>query len=362
MPTHEVLNQAPPLVGYSALDVDAALLDGLGRLGDEATLASLTALGRRVGDPDVHRWATQVNEHPPVLRTHDRSGRRIDEVEFHPAWHALMALSVGEGLHATPWTSADPHAHLRRAAGFYLISQAEAGHGCPISMTYAVLPALRHNAELTRDVEAGLRSRTYDFGLRDPAGKAGLIAGMAMTEKQGGSDVRANTTRAVEQPDRDLAADRSQVVLLRADVGPVPRARPGRGCRSELLLRTAGAARRRAQCLRPATAQGQARQPVERLGRGRVRRHRRPARRRARSGPEDHPRDGHDDPAGLRDRLGRRATGGAGPGGASRPSPAGVRGAADRPAGDAGRAGGPAAGGGGGDNAGAPAGGRGGRG
>jgi putative acyl-CoA dehydrogenase len=243
MPTHEVLNQAPPLVGYSALDVDAALLDGLGRLGDEATLASLTALGRRVGDPDVHRWATLVNEHPPVLRTHDRSGRRIDEVEFHPAWHALMALSVGEGLHATPWTSADPHAHLRRAAGFYLISQAEAGHGCPISMTYAVLPALRHNAELTRDVEAGLRSRTYDFGLRDPGGKAGLIAGMAMTEKQGGSDVRANTTRAVEQPDGTwrltghkwfCSAPMSDLFLVLAQVGGeglscfcVPRVLPG---------------------------------------------------------------------------------------------------------------------------------------
>src|SRR6478609_708453 len=154
-----------------------------------------------------------------------------------------MELSVGEGLHATPWTSPDSHAHLRRAAGFYLVSQAEAGHGCPISMTYAVLPALRHFPDLTARYEAGLTARTYDVGLRDPATKAGLIAGMAMTEKQGGSDVRANTTEAV--PDEDgswrltghkwfCSAPMSDLFLVLAQVDPaglscfcVPRVLPG---------------------------------------------------------------------------------------------------------------------------------------
>ena len=196
-PTHEVFNQVPPLREYSALHTDAALVEGLRRLGDDTVVGSLEQLGRRVGDPEVQRWATEANSFPPILRTHDRYGHRIDEVEFHPAWHRLMELSVGEGLHAAPWTSSGPHAHLRRAAGFFLISQAEAGHGCPVSMTYAVVPALRHSPELAGSFEPGLGSTTYDFGLRDPATKSGLLAGMAMTEKQGGSDVRANTTRAV---------------------------------------------------------------------------------------------------------------------------------------------------------------------
>ena len=199
--THEVVNQVPPLVDYNALDIDPALVDGLRRQGDDTVVDSLTGLGRRVGGAEVQRWATEANSCPPVLRTHDRYGHRADEVEFHPSWHRLLAMSVGEGLHATPWASPDPHPHLRRAAGFYLVSQAEAGHGCPISMTYAVVPALRHRPELVATYEPGLTSTTYDVGLRDPATKAGLLAGMAMTEKQGGSDVRANTTRAVPTAD-----------------------------------------------------------------------------------------------------------------------------------------------------------------
>jgi putative acyl-CoA dehydrogenase len=195
MGTHEVTNQVPPLT-VSALDSDPALTEALERLGGPVLAASLAPLSRQVRDPEVLRWATEANAYPPALRTHDRYGHRIDEVEYHPSWHALMALSVGEGLHAAPWTSPEPQPHLRRAAGFYLVSQAEAGHGCPISMTYAVLPALRHGPEVAARFEPGLTSRAYAFGLADPAGKPGLLAGMAMTEKQGGSDVRANTTRA----------------------------------------------------------------------------------------------------------------------------------------------------------------------
>jgi putative acyl-CoA dehydrogenase len=138
-----------------------------------------------------------ANEHPPVLRTHDRYGHRIDEVEFHPAWHELMTTAVSQGLHAAPWRDGAPGAHVLRAARFYVWTQAEGGHGCPISMTYAAVPPLRHAPALAARFERLLASRVYDPGLRVPDGKAGLLAGMAMTEKQGGSDVRANTTRAV---------------------------------------------------------------------------------------------------------------------------------------------------------------------
>lgn len=199
--THRVTNQPPPLTGYDAAATDPALADALAALGSAELLGSLAALGGWAGDERTQRLARAANDFPPVLRTHDRYGNRIDEVDFHPAWHALMAASVAEGLHGSPWARPGRLPHLRRAAGFYLASQAEAGHGCPISMTYAVVPALRHAPELAEEVEPGLTSTAYDFGLRDPATKAGLIAGMAMTEKQGGSDVRANQTRAVPAGD-----------------------------------------------------------------------------------------------------------------------------------------------------------------
>ena len=135
-----------------------------------------------------------------MLRTHDRHGNRIDEVEFHPAWHALMDTAVSHGLHAAPWADPRPGAHVARAAKFYVWTQAEAGHGCPISMTYAAVPALRHAPGLAARFEPLLTACAYDPGLRPPDGKRGLLSGMAMTEKQGGSDVRANTTRAEPIP------------------------------------------------------------------------------------------------------------------------------------------------------------------
>ncbi len=197
--THEVTNQVPPLINYDAAGIDGPLQDALRR--SAAGCAGDSALGRRVGAEEVQRWAAEANAYPPVLHSHDRYGNRRDEVEFHPSWHRLMELSVSSGLGAAPWVAADHQAHLRRATGFYLISQAEAGHGCPISMSYAVLPALRHSPELTQRYAAGLTATGYDPGLRDPASKRGLLAGMGMTEKQGGSDVRANSTRAM--PDGD---------------------------------------------------------------------------------------------------------------------------------------------------------------
>ncbi|MFF7728937.1 acyl-CoA dehydrogenase family protein [Streptomyces sp. NPDC008001] len=198
--THEVFNQAPPLTGFTTAD-DPALLEALRRDGGAWGEAGVRELGARAGSEEVQDWARMAEAHPPVLHTHDRYGHRIDEVEFHPAWHRLMNAAVESGQHAAPWAEARPGAHLVRAAKFYVWAQAEPGHGCPVSMTYAAVPALRAQPGLAAVYEPLLASRTYDYGLRPPLGKQGLIAGMSMTEKQGGSDVRANTTTAVPAGD-----------------------------------------------------------------------------------------------------------------------------------------------------------------
>ncbi|KOT90502.1 acyl-CoA dehydrogenase [Streptomyces sp. NRRL F-5755] len=198
--THEVVNQAPPLTGFSAAD-DPALLAALRRAGAGWGEPEVRELGALAGTQAVQEQSRMVEEQPPRLRTHDRFGHRIDEVEFHPAWHQLMTVAVERGLHAAPWADDRPGAHLVRAAKFYVWSQAEPGHGCPVSMTYAAVPALRAQPDLAAQYEPLLASRTYDYGLRPPLAKSGLIAGMSMTEKQGGSDVRANTTRAVPAGD-----------------------------------------------------------------------------------------------------------------------------------------------------------------
>src|SRR5690606_4030839 len=152
-------------------------------------------LGRLAGSARARSWAEQDDNHHPVLRTHDRYGHRIDEVDFHPAWHVLMDTAVTHGLHAAPWADDRAGAHVARVAKFFVRSQAEARHGCPIPMTYAAVPALPHSPDLAARFEPLLTARVYDFGLRPPHTKRGLLAGMSMTEKQGGSDVRANTTR-----------------------------------------------------------------------------------------------------------------------------------------------------------------------
>ena len=197
--THEVLNQPPPLSGHDVAQ-DPPLLEALSRERAGAVAGELHELGILAGSAQTQEQARLANDYVPRLRTHDRYGHRIDEVDYHPAWHALMSVAVSHGLHAAPWTDGEPGAHLARAAKFYVWSQAEAGHGCPISMTYAAVPALRHTPDLARRFEPLLASRTYDPGLRVPETKAGLLSGMAMTEKQGGSDVRAGTTRAEPAP------------------------------------------------------------------------------------------------------------------------------------------------------------------
>ncbi|WHM30012.1 acyl-CoA dehydrogenase family protein [Streptomyces sp. BPPL-273] len=201
--THTVTNQAPPLVGHDVFTGDRVLTAAVERhlapgLREEA-LAELSGLGRSCGSLQSREWAVQADAGPPVLRTHDRYGHRVDEVDFHPAWHRLLGKGVAAGLTAA-WTR--PGGHVRRAAGFLMWNQVDAGTCCPLSMTHAAVPALRTDPELAAEWEPRLTSQVYDRGLRPARLKAGALFGMAMTEKQGGSDVRANTTSA-----RPLAED-----------------------------------------------------------------------------------------------------------------------------------------------------------
>lgn len=195
--THTVSNQVPPLVDYDVFAADRALTEAVERHLAPELLAGardeLGELGRSAGSAQVQRWGAQANEYPPTLRTHDRYGHRIDEVEFHPAWHRLLGHAVTAGL-TDAWGR--PGGHVRRAAGFLVWTQPEGGQGCPLSMTHAAVPALRTDPVLAAEWEPRLTSWVYEAGLRPPAQKAGVLFGMGMTEKQGGSDVRANTTRA----------------------------------------------------------------------------------------------------------------------------------------------------------------------
>ncbi len=188
----------PAFTGHNLFGGDAALTEAVSRWGTAQAATDLDALGALAGSAVAQQWGDQADRCVPVLHTHSPRGERIDEVEFHPAWHHLMEVAAGNGLTAEPWTAPEgSNAHLRRAAGFAVWTQAEAAHLCPISMTYAAAPALRGTPELADRWLPGLASRSYDIGLRAPREKSGLIAGMAMTEKQGGSDVRTNTTSAV---------------------------------------------------------------------------------------------------------------------------------------------------------------------
>ncbi|SFX97404.1 acyl-CoA dehydrogenase family protein [Streptomyces atratus] len=195
--THTVSNQVPPLTGYDVFAADRALTEAVRRHTSPGLLAEvrgeLGELGRSAGSAQAQEWGAQANANPPVLRTHDRYGHRIDEVEFHPAWHRLLGHAVGAGL-TDAWGR--PGGHVRRAAGFLVWTQVEAGHGCPLSMTHAAVPALRTDPALAAEWEPLLTSTVHERGLRPAARKAGVLLGMGMTEKQGGTDVRSNTTRA----------------------------------------------------------------------------------------------------------------------------------------------------------------------
>jgi len=253
--THQVFNQPEPLVGYNLFATNQALRDALKFNAPPLDTAALSALGATLGSATLQAHARQANVNVPVLHSHDRFGRRIDQVEFHPGYHALMALATASGLHGTPWGSSPagpfpggegtsaappfsrdansislpsgtreaapflrnanslplplgegrgegspvPVSHIERAAGFMLFTELEPSTLCPISMTYAVTPALKSNAALYADWGPKLSSRAYDPALKPLRDKPGVTMGMGMTEKQGGSDVRANTTQAVRE-------------------------------------------------------------------------------------------------------------------------------------------------------------------
>jgi putative acyl-CoA dehydrogenase len=194
--THSVFNQVPLLTDANFFALNLPLREAVDREGAAWAQESLHALGATLGASQTLAWADQANAHPPTLRTHDRLGNRIDEVEFHPSWHSLMHLHVEHGMHGAPWTDAHAGAHAARAAAFHLFGQVENGTQCPITMTYAAIPALAKNAQIAKIWLPKLTSREYDPRSLPITEKRGALMGMGLTEKQGGSDVRANTTFA----------------------------------------------------------------------------------------------------------------------------------------------------------------------
>ncbi|MGZ5276794.1 MAG: isovaleryl-CoA dehydrogenase [Caldimonas sp.] len=194
--THEVVNVSRELADYNLYAQDAALVEAVRREGAGWAHDDLTAFGAFTGSADYLELGVIANRFGPELETHDRFGNRIDLVKFHPAYHTLMKTAIERGLHSSPWTDPRPGAHVARAAGSYLHGQVDAGHGCPVTMTFAAVPSLRLTPSLARHWEPKITARTYDPRNVPAADKQGITIGMAMTEKQGGSDVRANTTRA----------------------------------------------------------------------------------------------------------------------------------------------------------------------
>jgi putative acyl-CoA dehydrogenase len=203
----EVLNQPPPLVDYNLFSTDRALREAVEREGASWARGQLEEYGRTVGSAEAIEWGVLANEYPPVLHTHDRYGRRRDEVEFHPAWHHLMRLAVQHGLHSLPWAHPRDGSHAARAALAMLALQNEAGHICPISMTYSAVPVLLRESAIGGEWIPRIYSMQYDPSFGPAPGKEGVLMGMALTEKQGGSDVRANTTRAQPAGNREYLLD-----------------------------------------------------------------------------------------------------------------------------------------------------------
>jgi putative acyl-CoA dehydrogenase len=192
-------NQAPPLVGHNVVTADLALVEAVTRSSGAEVVDDLVALGAAAGTAEAREHGALANRHEPELTSYDRYGNRIDEVVFHPSWHWLMERAVGFGLQAAAWeqqAAGATTAHVRRAAGFMAWSHTDPAHGCPISMTYAAVPALRVDEALAKEWVPALAATSYDPGIRPVAAKRGALAGMGMTEKQGGSDVRANVTEA----------------------------------------------------------------------------------------------------------------------------------------------------------------------
>ncbi len=192
----DVANQPPPLENLNLLATDAVLREALHREHAGWAEAELAELGARLGAAETIAQGFDANRHPPILRTHDRAGNRIDEVEFHPSWHALMDIAVGAGLHSSPWAKPRRGAHVARAVGTYMLAQTESGVYCPISMTYGSVPTLKRSPAVAADWLPRIFARGYDRRCRPAAEKGSALIGMAMTENQGGSDLRTNVSRA----------------------------------------------------------------------------------------------------------------------------------------------------------------------
>ena len=194
--THEVLNQPPPFEDVNLFTSDRGLAEAFSHAGGDTDAARLEALGERCGSAEVIAWGVEANRNPPALESFDRYGHRIDEVRFHPAYHELMRLGLDAGFAASAWLPGEK-GHALHAAILFLTGQADSGTSCPMTMTYAAVPALRAEAAVAEAWLPRILASRYDPAFRPPEEKAGVTIGMAMTEKQGGSDVRANTTRAV---------------------------------------------------------------------------------------------------------------------------------------------------------------------
>ena len=195
-PPPEALNQSSELVDYNLFTTHAALREALAREGAAADEATLTALGAQLGSARMFALGDAANRNPPRLRALDRFGNRLDQVEFHPAWHELLQQLVGAGLHTGPWAEPRPGAHVARAAGYLLWAELENGTQCPATMSYGAVPALAPQGADFGLWLGLLKSRAYDPAFAPAPGKRGALIGMGMTERQGGSDVRTNTTRA----------------------------------------------------------------------------------------------------------------------------------------------------------------------
>ena len=194
--THIVENQPPPLENYNLFTADPALVEAVQREGAGRAESQLSDFGRLCGSAERIEWGFQANANKPRLHTHDRYGHRVDLIEYHPAYHQLMSVAIENGIHALPWTQPGTGANVTRAALFYLQTQVEAGHLCPVTMTFACIPTLRKQPNLAQDWIASITGSQYDPRNIPHDRKNGLTIGMAMTEKQGGSDVRQNSTRA----------------------------------------------------------------------------------------------------------------------------------------------------------------------
>ena len=203
--THEVLNQPPPLVDIDMFRGDPALVEAVTREGAGWAVPELERLGVKAGSAEVLALGPLANANPPVLRAFDRYGRRQDRVEFHPAWHELLTILSAEGVHASPWAEPRAGAHVARAARFVMMNRVEAGSLCPITMTFGSVPAIRRDPEIAAAWLPKILSRRYDPSFRPAPEKTGCLVGMGMTEKQGGSDVRANATRAEPIPGTERA-------------------------------------------------------------------------------------------------------------------------------------------------------------